>query len=167
MTGCDSNNAFYAHGKNSVYDKISRVLHLWDLIIDIVNELPLSDSVSKVMKTLWGYMGTTKANLLEPRQLNGKAWKRIQRFDCLDDDTLDHYCERASYLLYIQLHPEVYNHPSSIGHGWMLVNGLCRPIRNRLCTLPNNVKQPVVDIDCFSLPSDGESDEKLDDMLLE
>ena len=53
---------------------------------------------------------------------------------CSDDDTLDHYCERPNYLSYIQLHPEVYNHPSPIKHGWMLADGRCRPVRN-------NVKQ--------------------------
>ena len=35
MTGCDSNNVFHGHGKNSIYDKISRVSHLRDLIIDV------------------------------------------------------------------------------------------------------------------------------------
>ena len=28
MTVCDCNNGFYGHGKNSIYDKISRVYHL-------------------------------------------------------------------------------------------------------------------------------------------
>ena len=51
MTGCDSNNEFHGHGKNSIYDKISRVSHLRDLITDIGKELLLSDSVRKVMKS--------------------------------------------------------------------------------------------------------------------
>ena len=51
MTSCDSNSGFYGHEKNSIYDKISRVLHLRDLIIDFGKELSLSDSVPKVMKT--------------------------------------------------------------------------------------------------------------------
>ena len=78
---------------------------------------------------------------------------------CPDDDTLDHYCERANYLSYNQLHPEVYNYPSPLVHGWMLVDGRCHLVRNRLSTLPNSVKQPVVDIDGFNSSSDGESDE--------
>ena len=51
MTGCNSDNGFYGHGKNSIYDKISRVSHLRDLIIDVGKELHLSESVWKVMKT--------------------------------------------------------------------------------------------------------------------
>ena len=90
---------------------------------------------------------------------------------CPDDDILDHYCERANYLSYIQLHPEEYNHPLPIGHDWMLVDGRCHPVRNRLSTLPNNIKQPVVDIDGLSSSSDVESDQiecfSLDDMFLE
>ena len=53
----------------------------------------------------------------------------------------------------------------------MLVDGHCRPVRNRLSASPNNAKQPVVDIDGFSLSSDGESDESecfsWDNMFLE
>ena len=64
-----------------------------------------------------------------------------------DFGTLDH-CERADYLLYIQLHPEVYNHPSPIGPGWMLGDGRCRSVRKRSS-----------DIDGFSSSSDSESDE--------
>ena len=31
----------------------------------------------------------------------------------------------------------------------MLVDGRCRPVRNKLSALPYNVKQPVVDIDAL------------------
>ena len=75
MNGCDSNNRFYRHGKNSIYDNISRVSHP-DLIVNVGKELPLSDSLCKMMKILSSkqYMGTTKAKLLEkPGQLNGKV----------------------------------------------------------------------------------------------
>ena len=42
---------FYGHGKDSVYDNISRVSHLQDLIINVKKAVPLSDSVRKVIKT--------------------------------------------------------------------------------------------------------------------
>ena len=109
MTGYDSTNRFYGHGKNWIYDKISRVSHLRDLIIDVGKEPPLSDSVRK-------------------KSMKKKSTLRL----CPDDDTLDHYCEPVNYLSHIQLHSEVYNHPSPIGHGWMLVDGPCHPVRNRL-----------------------------------
>ena len=74
-------------------------------------------------------------------------------------------------IIFHTLHPKVYNHPSPFGHGWMLVDGRCRPVRNRLPALPNNLKQPVVDIDGFSSSSDCEIDGSecfsSDDMFLE
>ena len=77
----------------------------------------------------------------------------------------------VNHLSYIQLQPELYNHPSPIGHGWMLVDGRFRPVRKRLPALPNNLRQQVVDIDGFSLSSDGKSGESecfsSDNMFLE
>ena len=96
----------------------------------------------------------------EARSVKLKSMKKRSRLRLRpDDDTRHHYYERANYLSYIQLHPEVYNHPSPTGHGWMLVDGRCHSVRNRLSALPNNVIQPVVDIDGFSSSSNGESDE--------
>ena len=39
----------------------------------------------------------------------------------------------------------------------MLVDVRCRPVRNRLPALPDNIRHPVVDINGFS--SDDESDD--------
>ena len=105
----------------------------------------------------------TKAKLLEkPGQL-----LRL----CPYDDILDNYCEGPNYLSCIQLHPRVYNHPSLIGHGWILVDGRCCLVKNRLSAFPNNAKHLVVDIDGFSSSSNGESDESecfsSDNMFLE
>ena len=83
----------------------------------------------------------------EARSVKWKSMKKKSTLRlCPVDDNLDHYCKRANYLSYIQLHPKVYNHPSLIGHGWMLLDGSFRPVRNRLPDLPNNVKKPVVDM---------------------
>ena len=41
----------------------------------------------------------------------------------------------------------------------MLVDGHCRPVRNRLSALSNSAEQPVVNIDGFSSSSEGESDQ--------
>ena len=136
MTGYDSTNRFYGHGKNSIYDKVSRVSHLRDLIIDVGKEPPLSDSVRKMMKTfvIQTIYGDSKSET--PWEAKSVKWKSMKKKStlrlCPDDDTLDHYCEPANYLSHIQLHSEVYNHPSPIGHGWMLVDGRCHPVRNRL-----------------------------------
>ena len=144
ITVCYSSNGFYGYGKNSIYDKISRVLHLRDLIINVGKKLPLSDSVRKVMNTfVIQAMDDNKSETLgEARSVKWKSMKKKSTLRlCPVDDNLDHYCKRANYLSYIQLHPEVYNHPSLVGHGWMLLDGSFRPVRNRLPDLPNNVKK--------------------------
>ena len=72
MTGCDSNNGFYGHGK--------KVSLLRDFIIDVKKELPLSDSVRKMMKTfvIQAMYWNNKSEILEkPGQLNGKHEKEI------------------------------------------------------------------------------------------
>ena len=53
-----------------------------------------------------------------PGEARTVKWKTIKKKStlrlCPDDDTLDYFCERANYLSYIQLHPEIYNHPSPL-----------------------------------------------------
>ena len=35
MSGCDSNNGFYGHGKKEIYNKITKVLRFQDLIVNV------------------------------------------------------------------------------------------------------------------------------------
>ena len=36
---------------------------------------------------------------------------------------------RANHLAYNRRHSELRNHPSPISHGWEIMNGHCRPVR--------------------------------------
>ena len=45
LTGCDSNNGFYGHGKKSLYDKVAKIPRFREMIIDVGKELPLPHSV--------------------------------------------------------------------------------------------------------------------------
>ena len=142
ITGCDANNGFYGHGKSSIYEKIEKVPQLRNLIKNVGGELPLSDNTRKLMKAfvIEAIYGDSKH--LIPGEARAAKWRSLKKKStlrlCPDDDTLDHYCERVNFLSHIQLHPEIYNHPSPIGNGWMLVDGYCRPIRNKLSALPSN-----------------------------
>ena len=113
--------------------------------IDVGKELPLSDSVRKVMKTFVIQAIHGDSQIARPVKWNSLKKKPTLRLSP-DDDTVDCYCERANYLSYIQLHSEVYSHASPIEHGWMHVDRRCHSVRNRLTALPSNVKQPVVDM---------------------
>jgi len=46
-----------------------------------------------------------------------------------DTDSLRQHLERANYLAYVQTHYQLKQHPSPLGHGWHLLNGLCLPVR--------------------------------------
>ena len=45
VSWCDPNNGFCGHVKNSIYDKISKVSHPRNLIIDVGKEILLLESV--------------------------------------------------------------------------------------------------------------------------
>ena len=95
-----------------------------------------------------------------PGQARAAKWKSIKKKSilqlCPDTDFLNHVCDRANYLAYVELHPEIQDHPSLIGNGWMLVDGRCRPIRHSLSALPTNIFRTSVDTDETD-PSDCES----------
>ena len=167
MTGCDSNNGFYGHGKNSIFEKLTKVARFRDMIKDVGKVLPLPDATRKLMKSFVIEVIYGDSKSVTSAEARAAKWKTLKKKStlrlCPDDDTLNHYCDRANYLSYIQLHPELYMHPPPIGHGWWLADGHCRPIRNTLPTLPSDLMIHSLDnsIDNVSSSSDGgESDEE-------
>ena len=54
-----------------------------------------------------------------------------------DSDSLQLHLQRANYLSFLQKHPTLQSHPSPLGHGWQLVDGLCLPVRYDLPALPS------------------------------
>ncbi|KAL8608665.1 hypothetical protein ACOMHN_002894 [Nucella lapillus] len=45
----------------------------------------------------------------------------------------------TNYITYCQLHYNLFDHPSPIGHGWELVDGKCRPVRYTQPPLPQQL----------------------------
>ena len=56
-----------------------------------------------------------------------------------EDDSLNLHFERTNYLTFCQLHYDLLEHPLSLGYGWELVNGKCRPVRHTLPPLPQQL----------------------------
>ena len=98
MIQFDSYNGLYGHEKNSIYEKFSRVLNIWLFKINVGKEFTLLDSVRKVMKTFFiqAIYGDNKretpGEARSVKSMKKKSWLRL----CPDDETLDHYCERAN-----------------------------------------------------------------------
>ena len=83
-----------------------------------------------------------------------------------DDDTLHWICLRANFLLFIQKHFYLKTHPSPIGHGWNIINGNCRPIRNTKAPLPTefeSLKEMRTSEDDISSSSESEDFSSDDD----
>ena len=68
-------------------------------------------------------------------EAHADKWKEIKRIFSSNSDCLHQPFIRANYLTYLVLHPLLKKHPSSIGHGWELVDGNCRPVRHTRPTL--------------------------------
>ena len=77
-----------------------------------------------------------------------------------DDDTLSHICRRANYLAYCQKHFQLSEHPSPICHGWGIIDGKCRPVRNILPVIPSHLPLKIAD---YSATSDGSDTEDYSD----
>ena len=56
-----------------------------------------------------------------------------------DSDSFQLHLKRINYLSFIQKHPIFQFHPSPLGHGWQLVDGLCLPVRYDLPALPSSI----------------------------
>ena len=84
MTGCDSNNGFYGHGNNSIYDKLTKVPRFRDMIKDVGKELPLSDSTRRLMKSfvIEAIYGDSKG--VTPVEVRTVKWKTLKKKSTLN-----------------------------------------------------------------------------------
>ena len=56
-----------------------------------------------------------------------------------DEDTVGNHCERVNYLSFCLKHFDLLKHPSPIGHGYVHMNGRCRPVRYNRPAMPERV----------------------------
>ena len=133
LTGNDSNNGFFGHGKRSIYDKVAKNPKLQKLLYDVGKQIPMNDNVLQQMKrfvirAVYGDMKSCTA-----REARAGKWKVLKKKStlrlCPDDDSLKYLCERGNYLAYVALHPQIKDHPCPIGNGWTLQDGALRAIR--------------------------------------
>jgi hypothetical protein len=90
------------------------------------------------------YCNTTNKRLAEVRAAKWTALKKKKIIRLVPDpDSLRSHLERANYLAYLQKHYQLQRHPSPIGHGWHLVNGLCLPVRYTQPALPSSIELPT------------------------
>ena len=148
MTGCDQNCGFYGRGKATIIEKVSSASEARELLRECGDQLPIPDHVLEnlkmfVIKYVYGSKEQTCA------ETRASQWKKMKRKNTqrlmTDDDTLTHICRRANYLAYCQKHFQLSEHPSPIGHGWGIIDGKCRPVRNILPALPSHLPLQLAD----------------------
>jgi len=88
--------------------------------------------------------GDTKSKTVgDVRAAKWRAQKKKSTIRLLpDSDSLRQHLERANYLADLLKHYQLQSHPSPIGHGWHLVNGLCLPDRSTQPLLPPSMPLP-------------------------
>lgn len=146
ITGSDHTSGFYGHGKKKVMETVISDPEARKLLGRIGESIDLEDSIRADMKTfvlscIYGESADATCG-----QARASKWQKMKKKSMIrlppDDDSLNPHVERTNYITYCQLHYNLYDHPSPIGHGWELVNGKCRPVRYTQPPLPQQLMLP-------------------------
>ena len=79
-----------------------------------------------------------KHNTLRLREVRAAKWRLQKKNHHSTSPSLGPHLEHANYLSYLQKHFHLQSHPSTIGHGWHLVYGLCLLIHFTQPPLPTS-----------------------------
>ena len=90
------------------------------------------------------YGDNKSQSMAEARTTKWKSQK-AKNFSRLppDEASLRQHIKQANYLAHLIRHPSIKAHPSPVGHGWAIINGLCRPVRCTKPALPNNLTSHI------------------------
>ena len=140
ITGSDHTSGFYGHGKKKVLEKVKINSEARELLGRVGESLELKHDVRADMKAFVLSVIYAESADVSCGQARVSKWHKLKNKSTIrlppDDDSLNLHMERSNYLTYCQLHYNLQEHPSPIGHGWELVNGKCRPVRHTLPPLP-------------------------------
>ena len=143
ITGSDHTSGFYGHGKKKVLEKVKINSEARELLGRVGESLELKHDVRADMKAFVLSVIYAESADVSCGQARVSKWHKLKNKSTIrlppDDDSLNLHMERSNYLTYCQLHYNLQEHPSPIGHGWELVNGKCRPVRHILPPLPQQL----------------------------
>ncbi|KAL8559000.1 hypothetical protein ACOMHN_039756 [Nucella lapillus] len=131
------------HGKKTVMETAMTNPEARELLERVGESLDLENSVkadmkSFVLSSIYGESADATCG-----QAIASKWHKMKRKSTFrlppDDDSLNLHVERTNYITYCQLHYNLFDHPSPIGHGWELVDGKCRPVRYTQPPLPQQL----------------------------
>ena len=170
LTGCDSNSAFFGHGKNKIFDTAKSSEEARTLLKSCGSSLDISKStIDDLTKFILVYNDRQSKSPTEARVKKWKSFKKKKSLARLppDEDSLFYQIKRGNYLSYIQLNYSLSDHPTAIGNGWKSVNGKCYAERYTKENIPravivNSAQSEESGEDSTDLSSGDESDEGTD-----
>lgn len=166
MSASDHTSGFFGHGKKKLLQKVISDPVARRLLGRVGESLELRDEVKSAMKTFVLYEIYSENAGVTCGQARASRWHKMKKKCTVrlppDDDTLNHHLERTNYITYCQIHYDLLEHPSPIGHGWEFMNGKCRPVRYTKPPLPHKLT-PDHDIDDGSDESSSDDDSEISD----
>lgn len=121
MTGSDHTSGFYGHGKKKVWEKLMVVPGASELLGRVGESLELKDEVRADMKVFVHSIVYAEKKDVMCGQARALKWHKLKKSStiCLspDEDFLGLHVERTNCITYCQLHYNLQEHPSPIGHG--------------------------------------------------
>jgi hypothetical protein len=134
--------------------RVGENLELQDKVKDDMKAFVLSKVYDERADTTCGHARASKWH-----KMKKKSTARLPP----DDDTLNQHVKRTNYITYCQLHYNLIEHPSPIGHGWEIMNGKCKPVRHTSPALPDRLKPRDSTGDSSNESSDDDSESSDDD----
>jgi len=164
ISGSYHTSGFYGHGKKPLMKKVMNDPESRELLknvgdsLELVNETK-ADMKAFVISKIYGQNEDVTCG-----QARASKWHKLKKKSMIrlppDDDSLDLHLKRTNYIAYCQLHFNMFEHPSPLGHGWQILNGKCRPARHSLPPLPQQLTPHESMADSSdSSSSDGEQSE--------
>lgn len=146
ISGCDHNSGFFGASKLLIVGRLEKSKEANKLLATCGAQLPAPQNViSDLEQFVIRYVyGNTKSKT--PGEARAAKWRAQKKKSTMrlmpDSDSLYQHLLRANYLAYLLKHYQLQSHPSPIGHGWHLENGLCLPVRSTQPPLPLSMSKP-------------------------
>lgn len=147
ISGCDHNSGFFGASKLLIVERLVKSEEARKLLASCGAELPAPQNViSDLEQFVICYVyGNNKSKT--PGEARAAKWRTQKKKSTMrlmpNSDSLYQHLLRANYLAHLLKHYQLQRHPSPIGHGWHLVNGLCLPVRSTEPPLPLSMPQPA------------------------
>ena len=152
MTGCDATSGFYGKGKAKLFDKVRKSDRAKEQLEHLGEDEILAEECTQELLQFTREIVYSDFNSATMAEARAKKWRSQKKKSLCrlppDEDALRQQLARANYIAYLLRNPQFKDHPTPIGNGWGLSNGLCRPLRYKNPALPDFICRLQTDNMC-------------------